>query len=104
LKFISSIIGGKQMKIGFIGTGVMGTGIINNLLKHQEEVMVFNRTKAHAQQVLANGAKWLIHQRPWPQTAILFSRWLAFPLMSKLFILVKMVCWQPVIKGNIWLI
>lgn len=46
------------MKIGFIGTGVMGTGIINNLLQHGEEVTVYNRTKAHAQAVLENGAKW----------------------------------------------
>ena len=46
------------MKIGFIGTGVMGTGIINNLLKNNNEVTVYNRTKAHAQTVLDNGAKW----------------------------------------------
>lgn len=46
------------MKIGFIGTGVMGTGIINNLLKNDYDVTVYNRTKAHAQPVLDNGAKW----------------------------------------------
>lgn len=46
------------MKIGFIGTGVMGTGIINNLLKHGEEVTVYNRTKDHAKTVLQNGAQW----------------------------------------------
>lgn len=46
------------MKIGFIGTGVMGTGIINNLLKNNNEVTVYNRTKAHAQAVIDNGAKW----------------------------------------------
>lgn len=46
------------MKIGFIGTGVMGTGIINNLLKNNNEVTVYNRTKAHAQAVLDSGAKW----------------------------------------------
>lgn len=46
------------MKIGFIGTGVMGTGIINNLLKNNYDVTVYNRTKAHAQSVLDNGAKW----------------------------------------------
>lgn len=46
------------MKIGFIGTGVMGTGIINNLLKAGNEVTVFNRTKAHAKGVLDNGARW----------------------------------------------
>lgn len=46
------------MKIGFIGTGVMGTGIINNLLKNGNDVTVYNRTKAHAQAVLDRGAKW----------------------------------------------
>lgn len=46
------------MKIGFVGTGVMGTGIINNLLKNGEDVTVYNRTKAHANKVLENGAKW----------------------------------------------
>lgn len=45
-------------KIGFIGTGVMGTGIINNLLKAGYPVTVFNRTKAHAKTVLENGATW----------------------------------------------
>lgn len=46
------------MKIGFIGTGVMGTGIVNNLLKHHEKVTVYNRTKAHAQSLLDKGASW----------------------------------------------
>lgn len=46
------------MKIGFIGIGVMGTGIINNLRKNNYDVTVYNRTKAHAQTVLDNGAKW----------------------------------------------
>ena len=46
------------MKIGFIGTGVMGRGIINNLLKANCDVVVYNRTKAHAQSVLDNGATW----------------------------------------------
>lgn len=46
------------MKIGFIGTGVMGTRIISNLLKHHEDVTVYNRTKAHAQTVLDQGAHW----------------------------------------------
>lgn len=31
------------MKIGFIGTGVMGTGIINNLLKNNYDVTVYKR-------------------------------------------------------------
>lgn len=50
--------GMSMMKIGFIGTGVMGTGVINNLLRHGNEVTVYNRTKEHAAAVLANGASW----------------------------------------------
>lgn len=46
------------MKIGFIGTGVMGTGIISNLLNAGNQVTVFNRTKAHAATVLDKGAQW----------------------------------------------
>lgn len=46
------------MKIGFIGTGVMGTGIINNLLAHHHDISVFNRTAAKADSVLEHGAKW----------------------------------------------
>ncbi|MCI2172534.1 NAD(P)-dependent oxidoreductase [Schleiferilactobacillus perolens] len=45
-------------RIGFIGTGVMGTGMIQNLLKAGSDVTVYNRTKAHAQTVLDAGAKW----------------------------------------------
>lgn len=46
------------MNIGFIGTGVMGTGIINNLLQAGYEVSVFNRTHSKANTVLNNGAIW----------------------------------------------
>ncbi|MCT3584379.1 NAD(P)-dependent oxidoreductase [Levilactobacillus brevis] len=46
------------MQIGFIGTGVMGTGIVGNLLNAGQKVVVYNRTKAHAQAVLVAGATW----------------------------------------------
>jgi len=46
------------MKIGFIGTGVMGKGIIHNLLAAGHQVVVYNRTKAHAKSVLDQGATW----------------------------------------------
>jgi 3-hydroxyisobutyrate dehydrogenase len=45
-------------RIGFVGTGVMGTGIINNLLKAGYEVTIYNRTKAHAQGLIDAGARW----------------------------------------------
>ncbi|WP_249662733.1 NAD(P)-dependent oxidoreductase [Lentilactobacillus buchneri] len=47
------------MKIGFIGTGVMGTGMIKNLLKAGYDVTVYNRTKEHAEDALDAGATWL---------------------------------------------
>ncbi|MCY9807426.1 NAD(P)-dependent oxidoreductase [Lentilactobacillus senioris] len=46
------------MKIGFIGTGVMGSAMVKNLLKADFTVTVFNRTKEHAQAVLDAGATW----------------------------------------------
>lgn len=46
-------------KIGFIGTGVMGIGIINNLLKANYDVTVYTRTESKAEPLLKAGAKWL---------------------------------------------
>lgn len=46
------------MKVGFIGTGVMGTGMIKNLIKADFDVTVYNRTKTHADAAVAAGAKW----------------------------------------------
>lgn len=48
-----------MQKIGFIGTGVMGTGVVQNLLKAGYPVQVYNRTKAHAAAVLQAGASWV---------------------------------------------
>jgi 3-hydroxyisobutyrate dehydrogenase len=46
------------MKIAFVGTGVMGQGMVANLLKAGQEVTVYTRTKAKADGLLALGAKW----------------------------------------------
>ncbi|WP_268913710.1 NAD(P)-dependent oxidoreductase [Lentilactobacillus sp. SPB1-3] len=46
------------MKIGFIGTGIMGSGMIHNLLAADYTVNVFNRTKKHADSVIKQGAIW----------------------------------------------
>lgn len=45
-------------KIGFIGTGVMGSSMIKHLLKAGYPVHVHNRTKSRADAVIAAGAKW----------------------------------------------
>jgi 3-hydroxyisobutyrate dehydrogenase len=66
-------------KIGFIGTGVMGTGIINNLLKANYAVTVFNRTKAHAQTVLDLGATWAETPKAVGQQTNLIFSMVGFP-------------------------
>ena len=68
-----------NMKIGFIGTGVMGRGIINNLLQANYEVVVFNRTKAHAQSVLDNGATWADSPKEIAEAADLVITMVGYP-------------------------
>jgi 3-hydroxyisobutyrate dehydrogenase-like beta-hydroxyacid dehydrogenase len=45
------------MQVGFIGLGRMGSGIAGNLLKAGHEVTVYNRTRAKAEPLAAQGAK-----------------------------------------------
>lgn len=44
------------MKIGFIGTGVMGSGMVRNLLKKGHAVNVYNRTSQKALALVKDGA------------------------------------------------
>lgn len=43
------------MRIGFIGLGVMGSGMVKNLMKHGYEVHGFTRTKAKAEPLIKDG-------------------------------------------------
>jgi len=45
------------MKVGLIGLGHMGAGMAANLLKAGHEVTVYNRTRANAELLAAQGAK-----------------------------------------------
>lgn len=45
-------------KIGFIGVGIMGKSMVWNLRKAGYEVAIYTRTKAKAQDVIAEGAVW----------------------------------------------
>ena len=45
-------------KIGFIGTGGMGSSMCAHILKGGYEISVYNRTKAKAQKILDLGAHW----------------------------------------------
>lgn len=46
------------MRIGFIGTGVMGKSIVKHFLANGHEVMVYNRTKSKTDELVAQGAIW----------------------------------------------
>ncbi|MBW2206634.1 MAG: NAD(P)-dependent oxidoreductase [Deltaproteobacteria bacterium] len=46
------------MKIGWIGTGVMGTSMAGHVQAGGNELFVFNRTKKKAQPLLDKGAQW----------------------------------------------
>ena len=48
----------EQTVIGFIGIGVMGKSMARHLLKAGYELYVYTRTKAKAEELLAEGAKW----------------------------------------------
>jgi 3-hydroxyisobutyrate dehydrogenase-like beta-hydroxyacid dehydrogenase len=45
------------MKVGFVGLGHMGSGMAASLLKAGHEVMVYNRTRAKAEPLIAQGAR-----------------------------------------------
>src|SRR5690242_9117796 len=49
----------EKVIIGFIGIGVMGTGMVMNLLRNGFNVRVYSRSKGKAQEVLQHGAQWV---------------------------------------------
>ena len=47
-----------QKRIGVIGAGIMAKGMVQNFLKHDYAVTVWNRTKENAEDLLSAGATW----------------------------------------------
>ncbi|EJE97885.1 NAD(P)-dependent oxidoreductase [Liquorilactobacillus mali] len=47
-----------KLKIGFIGTGVMGAAIAGHLIKAGHKLTVYNRTKSKTDKLVAAGATW----------------------------------------------
>ena len=45
-------------KIGFIGTGIMGSSMVRNLMKAGFELTVYNRTREKADPLVKEGAAW----------------------------------------------
>ena len=48
----------KGSKVAFIGTGVMGASMVGHLLRAGAAVTVYTRTKAKADALVAQGARW----------------------------------------------
>ncbi|WP_084157489.1 NAD(P)-dependent oxidoreductase [Oceanobacillus manasiensis] len=48
----------KEKRIGFIGTGVMGSSMVKNLMLDGYSVSVYTRTKEKATPLLEQGAEW----------------------------------------------
>ncbi|MED1204264.1 NAD(P)-dependent oxidoreductase [Heyndrickxia acidicola] len=48
----------KSVKVGFIGTGVMGKSMAGHLMDAGNELFVYNRTKEKAAELLNKGAQW----------------------------------------------
>lgn len=48
----------EEKVIGFVGTGVMGKGMIHNLMKAGYTLQIYNRTKSKAEELLSEGAQW----------------------------------------------
>lgn len=66
-------------KIGFIGTGVMGSGIINNLLKANYDVSVYTRTESKAEPLLKEGAKWFKSPKDLTENVDIIFTMVGFP-------------------------
>ncbi len=47
-----------KVRLGWIGTGVMGSSMCGHLLERGYEVTVFNRTRSRAEGLLGRGARW----------------------------------------------
>ena len=52
----------RTQRIGFIGTGVMGSGMIRNLQKAGYPVNITTRTKAKAEELIQEGCHWFDSQ------------------------------------------
>lgn len=68
-----------MQKIGFIGTGVMGSGIINNLLNANYDVDIYTRTKSKAEPLINKGANWFADPKTVAQNADIIFTMVGFP-------------------------
>lgn len=49
----------KSIKIGWIGTGVMGKSMCGHLMKNGYQLSIYTRTKSKAEELIQNGATFM---------------------------------------------
>jgi len=55
---INTVFLGGFMKLGWIGTGVMGKNMCFHLLNAGHDIFIYNRTREKAEELIASGAVW----------------------------------------------
>ncbi|NVY96644.1 NAD(P)-dependent oxidoreductase [Lactobacillus sp. DCY120] len=68
-----------MVKIGFIGTGVMGNAIAQNLINAEYDLVVYNRTPEKADNLVAQGAQWQPNPQAVAEASDLVFTMLGFP-------------------------
>ena len=63
---------GKSIKVGWIGTGVMGKSMCGHLMKNGYQLSLFTRTKSKAEDLLKEGATFLEPTQLAQQSDVLF--------------------------------
>ncbi|MFN2342943.1 MAG: NAD(P)-dependent oxidoreductase [Desulfonatronovibrio sp.] len=70
----------NHTRIGWVGTGVMGTSMCSHILDAGFQVFVFNRTRNKAESLLHNGAKWVDSPREAAEKSDIVFTIVGFPL------------------------
>ncbi len=69
----------KNKKIGWIGTGVMGKSMCSFIIKQEYEVLIYNRTKQKAQELIDIGAIWCDSPKQVAQNSDIIFTMVGFP-------------------------
>lgn len=88
--------------IGFIGLGIMGSRMAENLVDHGSSLIVFNRTKEKAERLLEKGAKWANTPREVAEQADIVFTMLANPAVVETVALDEDGFLNHFAQGKLW--
>lgn len=90
------------MKIGFIGLGIMGSRMASNLIDGGYDLVVHNRTKDKADELLAKGADWADSPAAVGQASDVVFTMLAHPNAVEAVVLGEQGLLDAMTEGSIW--